>query len=159
MKRGLSLTEVMIAMSIAITVLVPVISMFTNAGRTVQKTVVFSFAGGLARRISQHLMVIPFDEIQEVPLPGISLCDSPDDRFFNPLLNFSSNSSGEKRITFEDMPAFYNFLALYDFRYAISVSNVSFGAGDEIKSCGVMITWQENGKDMIYQTHVYIPSL
>lgn len=159
MKKGLSLTEIMIAMSIAVTVLVPVISMFSNAGRTVQKSMIFSFSAGLARRISQHLMVIPFDEIQEVPLPGVSLCDSPDDRFFNPLLNFSTSQSGLKRITYSDLPEFYKFLALYDFRYAISVSNVSFGAGDEIKSCAIMITWQENGKDMLYQTHVYIPSL
>lgn len=159
MKKGLSLTEILIAMSIAITILVPVVSMFSTAGRTVQKSIVFSFSTGLARRISQHLMVVPFDEIQEVPLPGISLCNSSEDPFFNPLINFSTSKTGQKSITQTDLPDFFKFLALYDFRYALSVSNVSFGDGDEIKSVAIIITWRENGKDMLYQTHVYIPSM
>ncbi|MEW6710746.1 MAG: hypothetical protein AB1403_13045 [Candidatus Riflebacteria bacterium] len=158
MKKGLSLTEIMIAMSIAITVLVPVISMFSSAGRSVQKSTIFNFATGLGRKISQHLLVIPFDEIQEIPLPGISLCDSPDDQFFSPFLNFSNDKTGLKRINQNDLPDLYSFLNLYDFHYALSVSNVSFGSGDEMKSVSILVTWVENGKDMIYQTHAYIPS-
>lgn len=159
MKKGISLTEILIAMSIALTILVPVINMFSSAGKRVQKGIIFSFAAGLARRISQHLMVMPYDEIQDVPLPGISLCDSSTDPYFNPLLNFSDNATGQKSINQTDLPELFNFLALYDFRYALSVSTVSFGDGDEIKSVAIIISWRENGKDMLYQTHVYIPSL
>lgn len=158
-RSGLSLTEILIAISIGLAILVPVIAMFTSSGRAVQKSTIFSFATGLSRCISQHLMVKHFDEIQEVPLPGLTLYDAPDDGIFNPLLNFSKDETGVKRINLKDMPKLHAFLRQYDFRYALSVSNVSFGVGDEIKSVAILVTWQENGKDMLYQSHVYIPSL
>ena len=159
MKRAITLTEILIAMSIAITVLVPVVSMFGTAGRAIQKSTIFSFATGLARRISQHLMVIPFEDIQEVSLPGIAVADGTDDPFFNPLINFETTSAGEKKISAENFPELHGFLTLHDFRYSLSVSNVSFGKGDEIKDVGILITWQENGKDMMYRTHVFVPSI
>jgi hypothetical protein len=160
MKRsGLTLTEIMIAISMAVVVMIPMMSMFSASGQAVQKTRNFSFASGLARRISQHLMIMPFADVEEVPLPGISLCDAPDDPFFNPFLNFQNDQNGLKRINNTDFPELYGFLNQFDFRYSISVSNVSFGAGDEIKSVAIQITWKEAGKDMIYRTHVYIPSI
>lgn len=158
-RRALSLTEIMIALTIAVMVMVPVTSMFSTSGHQVQKSRNFSFAAGLARRISQHLMIMPFEEITEVPLPGMGLCDAPDDGIFNPLVNFSSNQTGIKRIKAADFPTLYEFLNQNDFRYALSVSNVSFGAGDEIKSVAIMITWKEAGKDMIYRTHIYVSSV
>lgn len=158
-KSGLSLTEIMIAVTIAATVMIPVMSMFSTSGQAVQKTRNFSFASSLARRISQHLMAMEFNDIQDVPLPGVPLCDSPGDIFFNPMLNFSGNQSGLKKITGTDMPEFYAYLNQYGFRYSLSVSNVSFGVGDEIKSVAIQITWNETGKDMIYRAHVYVVSL
>jgi hypothetical protein len=133
--------------------------MFSTSGNLVQKTHNLGFAAGLARRISQHLMAMPFEDIQEIPLPGITLCDSSDDTFFNPMFNFSDSSAGAKRITTEDLPTFYNYLKKFDFSYSLSVSNVSFGDGDEIKDVGIIITWKESGKDLLYKTNVYIPSL
>ncbi len=159
MRRGLSLTEIIIALAIAVMVMVPVTSMFSTSGQQVQKSRNFSFAAGLARRISQHLVAMPFDNIVEVPLPGVALHDSADDVFFNPLVNFSTSQSGVKKITASDMPALYDFLVQNDFKYALSVSNVSFGAGDEIKSVSILITWKEAGRNMIYRTHVYVSSV
>ena len=89
----------------------------------------------------------------------MALHDSADDVFFNPLVNFSTSQSGVKKITVSDMPALYDFLVQNDFKYALSVSNVSFGAGDEIKSVSILITWKEAGRNMIYRTHVYVSSV
>lgn len=158
-KRALSLTEIMIAISIAVMVMVPVTSMFSTSGQQVQKSRNFSFAAGLARRISQHLLIMAFDDIVEVPLPGQIICDAPDNDFFSPMINFASDQSGIKRIKKADLPVLYDFLDLNGFRYSLSVSNVSFGAGDEIKSVAIMITWKEAGKDLIYRTHVYVSSV
>lgn len=158
-KSGMSLLEIVIAMSIAITIFIPAMNMFSTAGQAVYKTRNFSFANSLARRISQHLMVMPFEDIEEIPLPGISICDAPAGSFFGPFLNRTGSSAGAKRITQADLPDFYNYLAHYDFRYSLSVSNVSFGDGDEIKSVGILITWNENNKDMMYRLYVYVPSL
>lgn len=158
-RKGLSLSEVIIALAIAVMVMVPVTSMFSSSGQQVQKSRNFSFAAALARRISQHLMIMPFDDIAEVPLPGQAIHDAADDSYFNPLLNFSDNQTGVKRVIAADMPALYNFLVMNDFKYSLSVSNVSFGAGDEIKSVAIMITWKEAGRDMIYRTHVYVSSV
>lgn len=156
---GLSLVEIIIALSIAITIFIPVMNLFSSSGQVVYKTRNFSFANSLARSISQHLMVMPYDEIKEIPLPGISLCDIADKTFFGPFINFSDNKTGEKRITRSDMPEFYHFLNQYDFRYSMSVSNVSFGVGDEIKNVGILITWLEGGKNMIHRLYVNVPSL
>ena len=158
-RRALSLTEVILALAIAVMVMVPVTSMFSTSGQQVQKSRNFSFAAALARRISQHLLVMPFDEINEVPLPGVAIHDTPDDAFFNPLMNFSDTQSGLQRVTEVDTPVLYGFLVQNDFKYALSVSNVSFGTGDEIKSISILITWKEAGRDMIYRTHVYVSSV
>ncbi len=158
-RRALSLTEVILALAIAVMVMVPVTSMFSTSGQQVQKSRNFSFAAALARRIPQHLMVMPFDDIVEVPLSVGSIHDSPDDPFFNPIMNFSDSQSGQKRVNAADTPALYDYLVQYDFKYALSVSNVSFGTGDEIKSILILITWKEASRDMIYRTHIYVSSV
>lgn len=155
-KRALSLTEIMIALSIAVMVMVPVTSMFSSSGQQVTKSRNFTFAAGLARRISQHLMIMPFEDIAEVTDQAI--CDAPDNEFFSPLLNFASDQSGIKRIKQADLPTLHGFIDLYDFHYSLSVSNVSFGVGDEIKSIAIMITWKDAGKDLFYRTHVFVSS-
>lgn len=158
-RHALSLTEVMIALTIAVMVMVPVSSMFSTSGNQVLKSRNFSFAAALARRISQHLMIMPFSDILDVPLPGKPLHGVDNDDFFNPLLNFSGSQSGVKKISVADTPDLYEYLEQHDFKYSLSVSNVSFGAGDEIKSIAIMITWKEAGRDMIYRTHVYVSSV
>lgn len=158
-KPGFSLLEIVIAISIAVTIFIPAMNMFSTAGQAVYKTRNFSFANSVARRISQHLMVMPFEDIVEVPLDGIALCDAPVGSFFGPFFNTTGSNAGVKGITQADMPEFYNYLAQYNFRYSLSVSNVSFGDGDEIKSVGILITWNENNKNMMYRLYVYVPSL
>lgn len=158
-KSGMSLLEIVIAMSIALVIFVPAMSMFSTTGQTVFKTRNFSFANSIARRISQHLMVIPFEDIVEIPLPGQALCDAPDGTFFGPFYNETGAKAGAKYIKASDMPDFYGYLAKHNFRYSLSVSNVRFGDGDEIKSVGILITWDENGKDLMYRLYVYVPSL
>jgi type II secretory pathway pseudopilin PulG len=158
-KKALSLTEIMISIAIAAMLFVPLMTMFSSSATTVQKTRNFSFAVSLARRISQHMMAIAYKNIEEVPLPGKSVANENNDPYFNPLLNFDDNISGVQRITAEDIPELYNFIKKFNFCYSISISNVCFGDGDEIKYAVIMITWNEKGKDMIYRSHVYIPSI
>ncbi len=157
--KGFSLTEIMISLAIAVTVLIPVLSMFSTSGQMVQKTLNFSFATSLARRISQHMLAKPFSEIESVSLPGVTLYDSVDDPYFDPLFNFSDNAAGAININNEDLKEFRNYLQKHDFRYALSVINVNFGDGDEMKSVAIPITWNDSGKDMMYQTNVYIPAI
>jgi prepilin-type N-terminal cleavage/methylation domain-containing protein len=157
--KGFSLTEIMISLAIAVTVLIPVLSMFSTSAQTVQKTLNFSFATSLARRISQHMVAMPFSEIESVPLPGVALYNSADDPYFCPLFNFSDNAAGAININNEDFKEFRNYLQKHDFRYALSVINVNFGDGDEMKSVAIRITWNDSGKDMMYQTNVYIPAI
>jgi len=158
-KTGMSLLEIVIAMSIAVVIFIPAMNMFSTTGQAVFKTRNFSFANSIARRISQHLMVMRFEDIMEIPLPGVALCDAPAGSFFGPFINETGSSGGAKSISQADMPEFFGYLAKHDFRYSLSVSNVSFGDGDEIKSVGILVTWQENGKDMMYRLYVYVPSL
>lgn len=158
-KSGLSLLEIVISISIAVVIFIPAMNMFSTTGQAVFKTRNFSFANSVARRISQHLMAMPFEDIVEIPPPGIALYDSPAGTFFGPFINTSGSSSGEKFITQGNMPEFYSYLAQHDFRYSLSVSNVSFGDGDEIKSVGILVSWIENNKNMMYRLYVYVPSL
>ncbi|MBU1106708.1 MAG: hypothetical protein KKB51_08595 [Candidatus Riflebacteria bacterium] len=158
-KSGFSLLEIVIAISLAVTIFIPAMNMFSTAGQAVYKTRNFSFANSVARRISQRLMVMPFEDIEEVPLPGVALCDAPDGSFFGPFFNNTASSAGLRRITQVDMPEFYDYLERYNFRYSLSVSNVSFGDGDEIKSVGILITWNETDKAMMSRLYVYVPTL
>jgi hypothetical protein len=158
-KSGMSLLEIVISISIAVVIFIPAMNMFSTTGQAVFKTRNFSFANSAARRISQRLMAMPYEDIVEVPLPGIALFDAPAESFFAPFLNTSGTNSGAKNITQADMPEFYSYLVQHDFRYSLSVSNVSFGDGDEIKSVGILITWSENNKNMMYRLYVYVPSL
>lgn len=158
-KTGLSLLEIVISISIAVVIFIPAMNMFSTTGQAVFKTRNYSFANSVARRIAQHLMVMPFDDIVEVSPPGVTLYDAPPGTFFGPFINNSGSSAGAKNINQNNMPEFYSYLAQHDFRYSLSVSNVSFGDGDEIKSVGIHISWIENKENMIYRLYVYVPSL
>ena len=104
-------------------------------------------------------MVMKYSDIVDISLPGQPLCDAADNKFFSPLFNFSDDQSGAKRINAADTPELYAFINQFDFHYSLSVSNVSFGTGDEMKSVAIMITWKESGKDMMYRSYVYVPSV
>ncbi|HNW34684.1 MAG TPA: hypothetical protein PKM25_07120 [Candidatus Ozemobacteraceae bacterium] len=158
-RRAVTLVEIVIALGILIVCMVPVLTMFSTSGRAVLKSQNLGFAIGLAHRVSQHLLNMPFDAIVEVPLPGSPIADGPDDGYFNPVTNFGSQSSNALRITKAQIPDLWSFLRKYEFRYALVVNNVNFAAGDRMKCVGIIITWKEGGKDLLYKLYTYVPDI
>jgi hypothetical protein len=159
LRHGFSFLEVVIAFAILTACFIPVMNMFSTSGRAVKKSQNLGTAVGLAHRISQFLLAIPFDEIQNVPLPGRAIAGGPSDRFFHPVANFGSTAAGELAISKEEMPDLYYFLNKYDFRYALVVNNVTFGVGDEMKSVAVIVTWCEGNRNLLYKMQVYVPNM
>ncbi|HOT26961.1 MAG TPA: hypothetical protein PLU72_02155 [Candidatus Ozemobacteraceae bacterium] len=158
-RRALSFVEVIIAMGILAMCMLPVMTMFGSSGRAVLKSQNLAFAVGLAHRISQHLFDAPYEAIVEVPLPGNAIAGGPDDGFFNPLLNDKTTGAGALRITQAQLPELWMFLRKYDFRYSLIVNNVNFATGDQMKCVGIIITWKEGGKDLLYKLYTYVPDL
>ncbi|HEY9072309.1 MAG TPA: hypothetical protein VIV61_18760 [Candidatus Ozemobacteraceae bacterium] len=158
-RRAVSFVEIVIALGILIVCMVPVLTMFGSAGRAVLKSQNLGFAIGFAHRISQHLLSMPFDSITEVPLPGQPVADGPDDGFFNPVSNFGTTGTNALRITKAQTPDLWAFLRKYEFRYALIVNNVNFAAGDRMKCVGIIITWKEGGKDLLYKLYTYVPDI
>jgi len=158
-RRAVSFVEVIMAMGILAMCMLPVMSMFGSSGRAVLKSQNLAFAIGLAHKISQHLLDTPYEAITEVPLPGNSLADGPDDGFFNPLTNIQSTAAGVLRIKQAQLPDLWSFLRKCEFRYSLIVNNVNFATGDRMKCIGIIITWQEGGKDLLYKLYTYVPDL
>jgi len=156
---GASFLEIIIAFAILTMCFIPVMNMFSSSGRAVQKSQNLGTAVGLAHRISQFLLAMPFDDIQNVPLPGLAIAGGPADGFFHPLVNYGNSAAGALAITKEKLPDLFGFLAKFDFRYALLVNNVTFGTGDEMKSVAVIITWREGGKNLLYKMQVYVPNI
>ncbi len=158
-RRAVSFVEVIMAMGILAMCMLPVMTMFGSSGRAVLKSQNLAFAVGLAHRISQHLLDTPYDAITEVVLPGNAIADGHDDGFFNPLINPKTSSSGALRIKQAQLPELWNFLRKYEFRYSLIVNNVNFATGDRMKCIGIIITWKEGGKDLLYKLYTYVPDL
>lgn len=158
-RRAVSFVEVIMAMGILAMCMLPVMTMFGSSGRAVLKSQNLAFAIGLAHKISQHLLDTPYELIIDVPLPGSSIADGPDDGFFNPLTNNESTAAGALRITQAQLPELWNFLRKYEFRYSLIVNNVNFAAGDRMKCVGIIITWKEGGKDLLYKLYTYVPDM
>lgn len=156
-RHGTSFLEVVMALSILLTCLLPLIHLFGSTSRTTQKSQNLGLAVGLAHRLSQHLLAMPYDAITPVSLPGVPIADGPDDGFFNPLENWSNSAASIQMITQATMPSLYAFLRKFEFRYALLVSNVSFGSGDEMKSVMIVITWKEGGQDFLYKLQIHVP--
>ena len=155
--KAVTLTETLIAISIALTIILPISMMFSNSSRTLEKTSNLSFAGGLARYIIQGMMTMEKDEIVQIPPPGISCCDESDDNtYFKKLFNFynveSDLDSGVTTVGIKNcVTKLYNRFARYNYRYSISVAQIS-----GIKSVSVLITWKEFGVDKVFESHAYI---
>ncbi len=145
------------ALGVLITCLLPIIHLFGSTSRTAQKSQNLGLAVSLAHRIAQHLYIVPFQEIQPIPLPGAPIADGGDDLFFNPVENWTTSAAGAVSINQSQMPSLYYFLRKFEFRYALLVNNVSFGVGDEMKSVSIIITWKEGGQDLLYKLQVHVP--
>lgn len=139
--------------------LIPVTNMFGVSGRAVQKSQNLALAVGLAHRISQHLLARPYPEVVEAPLPGQSIADGPTDGLFNPLENTGTTNETLINITQSQSPDLHSFLRKYDFRYALLVTPVVFGPGDEMKSVCIFVSWKEGGQNLSYRMYMYVPSL
>ena len=156
-KTAVTLTETLIAISIAVAVILPVSMMFSNSSRMMEKTSNLTFAGGLARYIIQAMMTMEKDEIVQIPPPGISCCDdSAENTYFRKLFNFynvdTDLNSGVTTVGIQNcVTKLYNRFARYDYRYSISVAQIS-----GVKSVSVFITWKEFGVDKVFESHAYI---
>lgn len=155
-KSGLTLTEVMLAVSILAITIAPVMHFFSNSARQLERTSNVTFATGIARNISQKLQVLPYDVIADIDPPGIEIADGPDDFFFNPLVNPGISSDTALRIDQDSFPELYVYLKRFQFRYALSVVEVNFEDDDYVKSVDIQITWRERNRDMLYRMHTYV---
>ncbi len=157
-RSATSLVEVIIALSIASMVIVPISLVFNTSNRQTTRGHNFTFASSLARRVLQHVQQLPFKDVLDVPLPGVLIGEDPSDQFFGAFLNLGTTHRSVKHLTQNDMPDLYEFIKKHGFRYSISVGTVSFSAEDNIKSVTVYITWKEMGKDYMYKSHAFIAS-
>jgi hypothetical protein len=151
--------EIMIAIMLLSMALIPVFSMFSTSGRMVTKSQNLGLAVSFAHRISQHLLAMPYDSIVDVPIPGNSIAGGPDDEIFNPVANWGTTKTSRVPINPNQMPGLFHFLRKFEFRYALLVSPMVFGPGDELKSVCVFISWREQGVDFSYRTYVYVAKM
>lgn len=158
-KKAVTLTEVLIAISIAIAISLPVFLMFSTSSKSLEKSSNLCFAGGLARYIIMGMMTMQLSKIENTPTEGIACYDESDKNlYFKTLFNFYNKdddlSAGVTTMkasnTFDKLRA--RFIK-YDFRYHIRVAKK-----DETNSVTVGITWIEFGINKIYESHAYIVS-
>lgn len=147
-RRGVTLLEIILAMVILTVAMVPMLDLFGISGRTVAKSQNLSLAVGLAHKIAQHLLALPYDSI--VDRPETALADGPDDQMFNPLANPGTSQAGNLKITAAQLPELHAFLQKYQVRYGLDV------VGDAPKDVKIIITWIEQGRNMMYALRVYV---
>jgi type II secretory pathway pseudopilin PulG len=157
-KSATSLVEIMVALSIAAMVIVPISTVFSTSNKQTTRGHNFTFASSLARRLIQHVQQQAFNKIQDVPLPGELIGGNKNDFYFGQLINLGDSASTIKYLTETDSPDLYKFIRKYAFRYSISVGAVNFAEEDKVKSVSVYITWKEMGKDYLYTSHVFVSS-
>ena len=161
-RKAVTLTEVLIALSIAMVIFVPTTMMFSNSAKVMEKSSNLTFAAGLARFILQGMMAMDLKEIVDIKNP-ISCCDtSEDNKYLRYLFNLNSDCGNFKKgkvlIGQDSCPKLYNRLAKFDFRYSVlSVPLILSQKKQEImSSVKVCIHWKEFGVDKIYESHAYI---
>ncbi|NLI77516.1 MAG: prepilin-type N-terminal cleavage/methylation domain-containing protein [Candidatus Riflebacteria bacterium] len=147
-RRGVTLLEVIMAMVILTIAIVPMLDVFGVTGRTVAKSQNLSLAVGLSHKIAQHLLTMPYDAI--VDKAETPLADGADDQVFNPLENPGTSQTTNRRITAAQLPELHAFLKKYSVRYALDV------VGDAPKDVKIIITWIEQGRNMLYSLRVYV---
>ena len=157
-KKALTLTEVLIAISIGIVLFLPTSIMFSNSAKVMEKSSNLTFAGGLSRHIIQKMMTMRMNDIQEIDYPGISFCDDSDDNvYFKDLFDMAEDcgelKKGKISISMEKCPKLYARLARYNYRYYISIAQIS---DPIVKNVAVCVTWEEFGEHKILKTNAYI---
>jgi hypothetical protein len=162
-KKAVTLTEVLIALSIGVAILIPTTAMFSTSSRLLEKSSNLSLASGLARYILQGMMTMETSEIQSTDLSGISFCDESEDNvYFQRLFELQNDcgdlKAGKINMGRDSAPKLYARLAKYDYRYFISaVSCNTNGIKDDIMlSVSIIVTWKEFGVDKLYETHAFI---
>ena len=162
-KKAVTLTEVLIALSIGMVVLLPTTVMFSSSSRFLEKSSNLSLASGIARYIIQGMMTMEMEEIKSIELPGVSMCDESDrNTYFRTLFDLAQDCGKLKKgiitMSMKNCPKFYARLAKYDFRYAISVGTAKIKDVDKdiMKSVTVYVTWKEFGVDKVYESHAFI---
>ncbi len=145
---GITLLEIILAMVILTIAIVPMLDVFGISGRTVAKSQNLSMAVGLAHKIAQHLLTVPYDAI--VDQPETALADGPDDGMFNPLENPGTSAADALKITAARLPELHAFLKKYNVRYSLDV------VGDDPKDVKILITWIEQGRNMLYSLRIYV---
>lgn len=147
-RKGVTLIEVIMAMVILALATVPMLDVFGISGRTVAKSQNLSMAVGLSHKIAQHLLTLPYDAI--VDQSETALANGPDDRMFNPLENTGTGLSSALRINASDLPELFSFVKKFEVRYSLDV------VGDAPKDVKIIITWLEQGQNMMYSLRVYV---
>ncbi len=156
-KKALTLTEVIIALSVGLAIMVPTSYMFANSNKQLEKSSNLIFAAGLARTIISSMMSNHTIFPQVGNNTFISCCDdSSDNVYFRYLFNLKENCGNLKKgllkIGKATSPKFYHRIAKYDFRYGITLAQID----ESVKSVAVYITWKEFGVNKNYETHAFI---
>jgi hypothetical protein len=146
--RGLSLMEIVIAIVILTIAMMPMMDVFGISGQAVAKSQNLTLAVGVAHKIAQHLLAMPYDEI--VDKPRTPLADGPDDGMFNPLINDGSDAAAGRRITQAHLPELHGWLKKFGVGYSLDV------VGDQPKDVKIQITWKEGERDLMYTLRVYV---
>ena len=157
-RKATSLIEIMIAISIGITMLLPIGYFFTHTGQQVSYSQNKTLAGALARRICQYVYHMPYDHVKQVPQKPIG--GDPNDPYFGQILNTKKDKSGIQHLTENELKDFYGLLSKHNFKYQIEIAEADLSYSgdydDRIKSVMVYISWRENGNDWTYSECVYI---
>ena len=161
-RKAVTFTELLIALSIGMVILMPTSIMFSNSAKLMEKSSNLSFAAGLARYILQGMMTMDLKEITDIKNP-ISCCDtSEDNKYLKFLFNLNDNcgefKKGKVLMGKNSCPKLYARLAKFDYRYSVlSVPLILSQKKQEImSSVKVCIHWKEFGVDKIYESHAYI---
>jgi Tfp pilus assembly protein PilV len=146
--RGLSLVEIMLAITILSISLISVFNLVSTSGKQMQKSQNLGIAIGIAHKIAQHMLNLPSSKIVsrvETPIYGGAADD-----IFSPFENTGSSAGSAQRITAADLPKLHGFLQKYDFRYTVSV------VGNSPFDVKITVTWQEGGQHLMYALPVYV---
>lgn len=162
-KKAVTLTEILIAMTVAMVIIIPTTSMFSTSSKMLEKASNLTFASGLSRYIIQGLMSARMNDIASTPRTEISCCDpSEDNIYFYDLFNLKNDVGSLKKgkvvNSLSSLPNFFSRCAKYDFRYSVSVAtaNMTSDELDVVKTVEVFISWKEFGVDKAYRSHAYI---
>ena len=162
-KKAVTLTEILIALAVGVMILLPTTAMFSTSSRLMEKSSNLALAAGIGRYIIQGMMTMEMSEINEIPVPGVSMCDSSDkNQYFQTLFDLKDTcgdlKKGKITMSMKNCPKLYSRLARYEYRYWISVGVAKNSDIDDdiMKTVTVYVSWKEFGVDKLYETHAFI---